>query len=91
MMSKNGVPCHHCRGTGQEPTALEMFDELASTLRALMWPDERIEELKDEIRADEVLIMIRWGGVDLRSPEGTVRTLDRFKRSQLKGFGTLGA
>jgi hypothetical protein len=84
-MSKNGVPCHHCRGTGREPTALEMFDELASTLRALMWPDERIEELKDEIRADEVLIMIRWGGVELKSPAGAIRTLDRFKRSQVKG------
>jgi hypothetical protein len=80
-MNKYDVPCHHCRGTGREPTALEMFDELTSTLRALMFPDERIEELKDELRADEVLIMIRWGGVDLRSPDGTVRTLDRFKRS----------
>lgn len=89
-MSKNGVVCHHCRGTGREPTALELFDQLASTLRALMWPDERIEELKDELRADEVLIMIRWGGVDLRSPDETVRTLDRFKRSQVKGAAAVG-
>lgn len=84
-MSKNGVPCHHCRGTGREPTALEMFDELTATLRALMWPDERIGELKNEICADEVLIMIRWGGVELKSPEGAIRTLDRFKRIQVDG------
>jgi hypothetical protein len=89
-MSKNEVQCHHCRGTGREPTALEIFDELASTLRALMWPDERIGELRDELRDDEVLIMIRWGGVDLRSPEGTIRTLDRFKRSQVKGAAAVG-
>jgi hypothetical protein len=90
-MSDNGVRCHHCHGTGKEPTALEIFDELAFTLRALMWPDERIEELKDEICADEVLIMIRWGGVELKSPEGTIRTVERFKRSQIKGVAAVGA
>jgi len=80
-MSNNGVPCHYCRGTGREPTALELWDGLSSTLRALTWEDERIETLKADLRTDEVLAgMPRWGGVELQSPDGTIRTFDRFPK-----------
>jgi hypothetical protein len=79
-MSNGGVPCFRCAGKGAEPTALEIFDELEYTLRALNWPDERISRLKNEVCVNEVLAgMPRWGGIELRSPDGTIRTLERFK------------
>jgi hypothetical protein len=77
----SGVPCFHCRGRGTEPTALDLFDGLAATLRCLMWTEDRIEELRKELRPDEVLAgMPRWGGVDLVDVEGKRRTIDRLKR-----------
>jgi hypothetical protein len=76
-----GVPCFHCRGRGTEPTALEVFDGLAATLRCLMWPDDRIAELRTELHDDEALAgMPRWGGVDLIDSTGARRTIDRLKR-----------
>jgi hypothetical protein len=79
-VSENRIPCSHCHGRGTELTALELWDGLSSTLRALMWPDDRIAELKGELRLDEILAgMPRWGGIELKSPDGTIRTLDRFR------------
>ena len=76
-----GVPCFHCRGRGTEPTALELFDGLAATLRCLVWQDDRIAELRRELRDDEVLAgMPRWGGVDLIDSAGVRRTIDRLKK-----------
>jgi hypothetical protein len=75
------VPCFHCRGRGTEPTALELFDGLSWTLRALTWPDDRIAELRAELREDEVLSgMPRWGGVDLIDSAGARRTIERFQK-----------
>lgn len=79
-MSK-GVPCSRCCGRGTEPTALEVWDSLTWWgLRALTWPEERIAELKAELKEDEVLAgMPRWGGIEVRDPSGRVRTIDRHR------------
>ncbi len=72
-----GVPCERCHGTGRQPTALEQFSALSWTLTALMWSPERIALLRDELHADEVVVAARWGGLDLRTPDGSTRTLPR--------------
>jgi len=73
-----GVPCAHCRGRGTEPTALEVFDGLAMTLRALMWPESRIAAIRKELQVDESLAsMPRWGGIELIDSAGNRRTLNR--------------
>lgn len=71
------LPCTRCSGSGREPSALEQFSQIEYLLRSLMWADGRIALLRDEIRADEALVAVRWGGLDLRSPDGSQRTLAR--------------
>jgi hypothetical protein len=79
-LAPSGLPCRHCRGTGRTPTALELFDDLAQTLRCLMWDEGRIVRLRDELHVDETLngMGVRQGGVDLIDPQGRTRTLRRF-------------
>lgn len=81
--SAPGVPCMRCRGAGREPSARELLDTpggLGWTLRALMWPEDRISFLRDELRPEECVVAVRWGGVDLIDPAGVRRTIDRFKK-----------
>jgi len=76
----SGVRCMHCRGTGRQPTALEILDTpngLGWSLRALLWSEERINLLRDELLPDEIATAARWGGLDLRRPDGSTRTLPR--------------
>lgn len=75
----SGVTCKKCRGSGREPTALMQWEQIEYLLRGLMWPDVRILLVRDEIRRDEVLASIRGGGLDLLSPDGSIRTLHRYQ------------
>jgi hypothetical protein len=77
LTPRASLPCARCSGSGREPSALEQFSQIESLLRSLMWADGRIALLRDEIRADEALLSVRWGGVDLKSPDGSQRTLPR--------------
>lgn len=75
--ARASLPCTRCSGSGREPSALDQFSQIEYLLRSLMWADGRIALLRDEIRADEALVAVRWGGLDLRSPYGSQRTLAR--------------
>ena len=78
-----GVPCMRCRGAGREPSARDLLDApggLGWTLRALMWPEDTISLLRDELRPDECVVAARWGGLDLIDSAGMRRTIDRFKK-----------
>jgi hypothetical protein len=77
----NSHPCPRCHGTGRIPSALTLLDEpdgLGWTLRALMWPEPRIDQLRYELKPDEIVLAARWGGLDVSSSDGSSRTLDRF-------------
>ncbi len=76
---KPGLPCTKCNGSGHEPSALEQWKQIEYLLQALMWPPERIAMLHDEIRENETLSSVRHGGVDLKSRDGSSRTILRFQ------------
>jgi hypothetical protein len=73
-----GLPCERCTGTGCEPSAIERWGAIDYLLKALMWPPERVATLRDQIRADEYLVAVRHGGVDLKNTAGNRRTLGRY-------------
>jgi hypothetical protein len=78
-----GVSCRRCCGSGREPSAREMLDApggLGWTLRALMWPEDQISLLRDELRPDECVIAARWGGLDLINAAGGRRTINCLRR-----------
>lgn len=76
---QRGIPCRHCNGTGFEPTALMLFEQLRYTLLALMWDVARVERLRTELKSNEVLAnMPRQGGIDLVDSKGNQRTLRRY-------------
>jgi hypothetical protein len=43
-----------------------------------MWPEPRIDQLRYELKPDEIVLAARWGGLDVSSSDGSSRTLDRF-------------
>lgn len=75
---KSVVVCYHCRGTGREPTVLEIFDGLTLALRNLGWTHAQIERLKNEVKPEEALGGVpQCNGLDLLAPDGTIRTIER--------------
>jgi hypothetical protein len=77
VVERASLPCTRCSGSGREPSALDQWPQIEYLLRGLGWHEARIALLHDEIHTDEALLSVRWGGVDLRSPDGSERTLPR--------------
>ena len=82
------VLCFRCHGKGTEPTALDLFDQLAGTLKSLMWPDERIVKLKEELKTDDVLAgMPRWGVLNYARPTARYEHLSAGSRVGIRAQG----
>ncbi len=73
-------PCHYCDGSGFEPTAIEQWASIEYALRGMVWPEYRIAELRESLEPWEVLGAIRHGSVDVKKPDGSVRTFTRWEK-----------
>jgi hypothetical protein len=77
------VPCVRCNGRGVELTALEQWPAIQRALLNQAWPETRIDELRETLKPDEILVAARGGGVDLKSPAGE-RTFDLYRRKDAR-------